>query len=45
MIRDTARHVADKWRDALRDVGVAGSLARDYEVAFVNDQNLIAKNL
>lgn len=45
MIRDTAQHIADKWRDALRDVGVSGSLARDYEAAFVNDQTSIALKL
>lgn len=38
MIRTTAQHISDGWREALRQVGVAGALARDYEPAFVNDQ-------
>lgn len=42
MIRDTARRIADEWRDALRDVGVTGALARGYEPAFVNDQTELA---
>ncbi len=45
MIRETAQHIADTWHDALKEVGISGSLARDYEEAFVNDQTLIAKNL
>ena len=45
MIRETAQLITDTWRDALKEVGVSGGLARDYEAAFVNDQTLIAKNL
>lgn len=37
-IRTTAQRISDGWREALRQVGVAGALARDYEPAFVNDQ-------
>jgi serine/threonine-protein kinase HipA len=42
VIRDTARRISANWRDALRDVGVTGSLARNYEPAFVNDQTELA---
>jgi serine/threonine-protein kinase HipA len=42
MIRETAQLLADNWREALRAVGVSGSLARGYEPAFVNDQTAIA---
>jgi serine/threonine-protein kinase HipA len=42
MIRDTARRIASEWRDALRDVGVTGALARAYEPAFINDQTELA---
>ena len=45
MIRETAQHITDTWRDALKEVGISGGLARDYEAAFVNDQTLIAKTL
>lgn len=38
MIRTTAQHISDGWRKALRQVGVSGALARDYEPAFVHDQ-------
>lgn len=37
-IRTTAGCVSDGWRDALRQVGVSGTQARDYETAFVGDQ-------
>ena len=42
MIRDTAQRISDEWREALRQVGVSGTLAREYEGAFVNDQAKIA---
>lgn len=38
MIRDTAQRISDGWREALRQVGVSGVLARDYEPAFVHDE-------
>ncbi len=38
LIRDTARKLAESWRVALRDVGVVGAEARDYEPAFVHEQ-------
>lgn len=38
MIRTTAERISNGWREALRQVGVSGALARDYEPAFVNDQ-------
>lgn len=42
MIRETAQRIAVEWREALREVGVCGTLAREYEAAFVNDQTEIA---
>jgi serine/threonine-protein kinase HipA len=42
MIRDAARCISDGWRDALRQVGVSGSIARQYESAFMDDQAEIA---
>lgn len=38
MIRETAQRISREWREALRQVGVSGSLARQYEPAFINDQ-------
>lgn len=38
-IREMAYKIADGWRDALREVGVSGALAKDYEPAFVHDQS------
>ena len=38
MIRETARRISDDWHEAFRQVGVSGTLAREYEAAFVNDQ-------
>lgn len=38
IIRSTARRVSEGSREALRQVGVSGALARDYEPAFVNEQ-------
>lgn len=45
MIRDTAKRVADSWRTELSEVGVSGSLARDYGAAFINDQTELALSL
>ncbi|MFM9852153.1 MAG: type II toxin-antitoxin system HipA family toxin [Sphingomonadaceae bacterium] len=42
MIRETAQLITEQWREALREVGVSGSLARDYEAGFINDQTEIA---
>jgi serine/threonine-protein kinase HipA len=42
MIRETAQRISREWREALRQVGVSGSLARQYEPAFINDQTEIA---
>ena len=42
MILTTAQRISDGWREALRQVGVSGALARDYEPAFVNDQIALA---
>jgi serine/threonine-protein kinase HipA len=38
IIRETAQRISGEWRDALRQVGVSGTLAREYEAAFMNDQ-------
>lgn len=43
MIRETAQRISVEWRNALRQVGVSGTLAREYEAAFVNDQTEIAR--
>lgn len=40
-IRDAAQRFSDEWREALRQVGVSRSLARQYEPV-VNDQTEIA---
>jgi serine/threonine-protein kinase HipA len=42
MIRETAQRISREWREALRQVDVSGSLARQYEPAFINDQTEIA---
>ncbi|WP_370677296.1 type II toxin-antitoxin system HipA family toxin [Pleomorphomonas sp. PLEO] len=42
IIRDMAQRISGRWREALRQVGVSGALARDYEPAFVNDQTEVA---
>lgn len=42
MIYDMARTVSDNWREALRSVGVSGSSAKDYELAFVHEQSEVA---
>lgn len=44
-IREMAYKIADGWRDALREVGVSGALAKDYEPAFVHDQSDAALTL
>lgn len=45
IIRKTALRISGEWRDALRQVGVSGTLAREYEAAFVNDQTETALNI
>lgn len=42
IISDAAQLISDEWRGSLRQVGVSGTLAREYEAAFVNDQTEIA---
>ncbi len=42
MIRETALRISDGWREVLRQVGVSGTLAREYEAAFVNEQTDLA---
>lgn len=42
MIRETALRISDEWREMLRQVGVSGGMARQYESAFINDQTEIA---
>ncbi|MEW9612423.1 type II toxin-antitoxin system HipA family toxin [Shinella sp. S4-D37] len=42
IIRATALLISDGWREGLRQVGVSGALARDYEPAFVNDEMGVA---
>lgn len=42
IIRDIAQRISDGWREALCQVGVTGSLARDYEPAFLNAETEIA---
>ena len=37
-IRQVARRISDTWRDELRQAGVSGTLARDYEDAFVHEE-------
>ena len=38
MIRTTAKRISDGWREAFRQVGVSGALARDYDAAFAGDE-------
>jgi serine/threonine-protein kinase HipA len=45
IIRNTAQRISDEWRDALRQVGVTGVQAREYERAFVNDETDIAVSI
>jgi serine/threonine-protein kinase HipA len=42
MIRATAQRISDEWREVLRQAGVSGTLAREYEAAFVNEETNIA---
>ncbi|GGJ56829.1 hypothetical protein CDQ92_10800 [Sphingopyxis bauzanensis] len=42
MIRETARRVSEEWREGLREVGVFGAVAREYEAAFVHEQTELA---
>ena len=42
IIRETALRISDGWREVLRQVGVSGTLAREYEAAFVNEQTDLA---
>jgi serine/threonine-protein kinase HipA len=45
IVRDTAQRLSDGWRETLRQAGVTGAQARDYEAAFVHDQSEIALSL
>jgi serine/threonine-protein kinase HipA len=45
IIRDIAQRISDEWREALRQVGVTGIKARDYELAFMNEETEIAVGL
>ena len=45
IIRTTAQRVSDGWREAFRQVGVSGALARDYEAAFVGAEMEKARSL
>ncbi len=42
MIRETAQRISDEWREVLRQAGVSGTLAREYEAAFVNEETNLA---
>jgi serine/threonine-protein kinase HipA len=42
MIRETAQRISDEWREVLRQAGVSGALAREYEAAFVNEETNLA---
>lgn len=45
MILEMAQKVSDKWREELREVGVSGNLAKEYEPAFVHEQAEAAYSL
>ncbi|MEO4001960.1 HipA domain-containing protein [Mesorhizobium sp. CAU 1732] len=45
IIRAVAKRVSDGWREAFRQVGVSGALARDYEAAFVGAEMETARSL
>ena len=45
MIREAAKRISDGWREAFRQAGVTGSLARDYEPAFAHGEMEIALGL
>jgi serine/threonine-protein kinase HipA len=38
MIRTTAQRISEGWREAFKQYGISGALARDYESAFVSDE-------
>lgn len=42
IIRGMARQITGSWRELLREAGVSGSLAREYDAAFSNEQTEIA---
>ncbi|MCP5143185.1 MAG: type II toxin-antitoxin system HipA family toxin [Gammaproteobacteria bacterium] len=42
IIREMAQKISDNWREALREVGVYGCLARYYDPAFVHEQSVAA---
>lgn len=42
MVRETARRISEGWRETLRQVGLSGALARDYELAFANAETEVA---
>jgi serine/threonine-protein kinase HipA len=44
-IRVTAERVSGGWREALKQVGVTGAVARDYEAAFVSTEMDAAMNI
>lgn len=39
MILEMALKISDNWRESLREVGVSGNLAKEYEPAFVHEQS------
>jgi serine/threonine-protein kinase HipA len=45
IIRTMAQRISDGWREAFRQVGVSGVLARDYEAAFVGNETETAHGL
>ncbi|MFK4531977.1 serine/threonine-protein kinase HipA [Bradyrhizobium ottawaense] len=45
IIRATAQRVSDGWRETFRRAGISGTQSRDYEAAFVHDQNEMALGL
>lgn len=45
LIREMAKHITAKWREALRTAGVTGSLAKQYEPAFAHAEMDLARSL
>ncbi|MDK2770357.1 MAG: type II toxin-antitoxin system HipA family toxin [Sphingomonas sp.] len=45
MIRELASTVAQNWRGALRDAGIAGAQARSFEPAFEHDEAEVARTI
>ncbi len=45
MILEMAQKVSDNWREVLREMGVSGNLAKEYEPAFVHEQAEAAYSL